>query len=201
VGLDLRDLCRDDEARSHARDAIRVALNGVPLAAIVNNAAVQVLGSTETVGPGDWQDTLETNLVAPFFLAQMLLPELESARGSVVNIASVHAVATKPGFVCYATSKAALVGLTRAMAVDLGGRVRVNALLPAAVETAMLVEGFTASKDGLEELGRMHPIGRIAQPSEIAKAALFLASEQASFVTGAALLVDGGITARLHDPL
>jgi NAD(P)-dependent dehydrogenase (short-subunit alcohol dehydrogenase family) len=138
--------------------------------------------------------------VAPLHLAQALLSDLEAAVGSVVNIASIHAVATKPGFVCYATSKAALVGLTRAMAVDLGPRIRVNALLPAAVDTPMLRESFSGSETALGELGRMHPAGRIARPEEVARAAVFLASDQASFMTGAAVHVDGGIAGRLHDP-
>jgi NAD(P)-dependent dehydrogenase (short-subunit alcohol dehydrogenase family) len=76
----------------------------------------------------------------------------------------------------------------------------VNALLPAAVDTPMLREGFAGSETALSELGRMHPAGRIAQPEEVARAAVFLASDQASFMTGAAVHVDGGIAGRLHDP-
>ncbi len=200
VQLDIRDLCRTDVERADIRTRLLAALDGQPLAALVNNAAVQVLGSTERVTVGDWQETLEINLLAPFFLAQVLLPELTSAGGSVVNIASVHAVATKPEFIAYSTSKAALVGLTRSMAVDLGARVRVNALLPAAVNTPMLAAGFAGNGAGLAALGAVHPLGRIAQTAEVAKTAVFLASEQASFISGAALLVDGGIAGRLHDP-
>jgi NAD(P)-dependent dehydrogenase (short-subunit alcohol dehydrogenase family) len=170
------------------------------LSVLVNNAAVQILGRTEAVSVQDWEVTLRTNLVAPFMLAQALLPELERARGSVVNIASIHAVATKPGFVAYATSKAALVGLTRALAVDLGPRVRVNAVNPAATATPMLLAGFAGRERDLETLGRMHPLERIADPDEVARTALFLASDAASFITGSTLHIDGGIGARLHDP-
>jgi NAD(P)-dependent dehydrogenase (short-subunit alcohol dehydrogenase family) len=201
VRVDLRDLCRGDAERQAMRDALTSALGGASLKALINNAAVQILGASDQVTAGDWQTTLETNLIAPFMLAQLLLPQLEAARGSIVNIASIHAVATKPGFVCYATSKAALVGLTRAMAVDLGPRARVNALLPAAVATQMLVDGFADTPGGLDRLGGMHPLERIAQPLEVARAAVFLASDAASFVSGAALHVDGAIGARLHDPL
>jgi NAD(P)-dependent dehydrogenase (short-subunit alcohol dehydrogenase family) len=201
VHIELRDLCADDAARARVAATLRDALGDVPLAVIVNNAAVQILAPTSGVVIEHWRQTLDTNLVAPFMLAQALLPELVASHGSVINVASIHAVATKPGFVCYATSKAALIGLTRAMAVDLGSRVRVNALVPAAVATPMLLEGFVGAEDGLDALGGMHPIGRIANPSEVARAAVLLASDGASFVTGAALHVDGGIGARLHDPV
>jgi NAD(P)-dependent dehydrogenase (short-subunit alcohol dehydrogenase family) len=140
------------------------------------------------------------NLIAPFVLIRELLSCLSNANGSVVNINSIHGTLTKPGFVCYATSKAALGGLTKSTAVELGGQVRVNAINPAATATPMLVAGFEDKESALRELGRMHPIGRIAKPEEIAQAAVFLASEQASFITGACLNVDGGMAARLHDP-
>jgi NAD(P)-dependent dehydrogenase (short-subunit alcohol dehydrogenase family) len=168
---------------------------------LINNAAVQILKPSGQLTLDDWQHTLNINLLAPFLLAQALLPELEKAKGSVINIASVHAVATKPEFVCYATSKAALVGLTKSMAVDLGPRVRINAICPAAVATPMLRAGFEGRKDAFEELSRMHPLGRVASPDEIAGVALFLASSQAGFITGTSIYVDGGICSRLHDPV
>ena len=145
--------------------------------------------------------TLDTNLVAPFLLIQKLLPMLEASQGSVVNIASVHATVTKPEFVCYATSKAALVGMTRAMAVDLGPRLRLNAINPAATATPMLLAGFEGRPEALKELSKMHPLERIAEPQEIAQTALFLCSDKARFITGACWALDGGIGARLHDPV
>ena len=178
---------------------IREALGGDGVTALVNNAAVQVLGSADTLTIDDWRATLDVNLLAPFLLTQGLLPELERAGGSVVNVASVHAHLTKPGFVAYATSKAALVGLTRSLAVDLGSRVRVNAVLPAATATPMLLAGLGPGEAGA--VGAVHPLGRVARPEEIAAAVVYLASGAASFVSGAVLAVDGGIGARLHDPL
>lgn len=118
-----------------------------------------------------------------------------------MNIASVHSTVTKPGFVSYSTSKAALVGLTRSLAIDLGSRVRVNAICPAATATPMLLAGFDGHPEALKELANVHPLERIAKPEEVAQVALFLASPQASFITGASILVDGGISGRLHDPL
>ncbi|MDQ3583544.1 MAG: SDR family oxidoreductase [Pseudomonadota bacterium] len=171
------------------------------LAVLVNNAACQVLGPVEALSVADWQRSLCVNLLAPFLLIQGLLPELMRARGSVINITSVHAKVTKPGFCCYATSKAALEGMTRSMATELGTRVRVNAIAPAAFATPMLEAGFAGRDEARRQLGEMHPIGRIGQPEEIAECALFLASQRAGFINGAVLRVDGGISSRLHDPL
>ena len=176
-------------------------LNDQGLFGLINNAAIQILGKTEEVQVEHWQQTLDINLIAPFLLIQGLLPELKKAKGSVVNIASVHSISTKPGFVCYATSKTALVGLTKAMAVDLGPDVRINAICPGATATAMLLSGFEGKGQEFKQLSKMHPLERIAQPTEIADVALFLLSQQASFITGASLSVDGGIGVRLHDPI
>ncbi|OQW32153.1 MAG: hypothetical protein A4E20_03270 [Nitrospira sp. SG-bin2] len=198
VEADLKEVCRDEACLKRFVRQLNLPASG--LTTLINNAAVQALNRTEKVSVQDWRDTLDVNLLAPFLLTQALLPDLEKAGGSVVNMGSVHATATKPGFVCYATSKAALVGLTRALAVDLGGRVRVNAINPAAVSTPMLRQGFEGKDAQFAVLGGMHPVGRIAEPEEIAQAVLFLASRNAAFVTGAAFDVDGGILSRLHDP-
>ena len=200
VPLDLRDIVRDARYRAEAFLALDAAIGNDGLRVLVNNAAVQHLNAFDRLGTDDIRDTLDVNVSAPLLLAQGVLSSLERDAGSIVNISSVHALATKPGFVAYATSKAGLAGLTRALAVDLGGRVRVNAIQPGATATPMLQAGFAGREDAVSELHRMHPIGRIANPREIAAAAVFLASEGASFITGATLNVDGGISARLHDP-
>ncbi len=202
IEADLRKICLDTEYRIEVIDSIREHMGkDQGLDALVNNAAVQILKSTEEITVEDWHQTLDINLVAPFVLAQGLLNELEKAVGSVVNIASIHANLTKPGFVCYATSKAALVGLTKSMAVDLGAKVRVNAICPAAVATPMLMAGFAGKEAEFQDLSKMHPIGRIAQPEEVAKAALFLVSPEASFISGSVLNIDGAMGDRLHDPI
>lgn len=180
---------------------VREALGGLPLKVVVNNAAVQALGRPEAIRQSDWDRTLAVNLLAPFWLTRGLLPELARARGSVVNVASVHARLTKPSFACYAASKAALLGLTRALALDLAPRVRVNAVCPAATDTPMLRAGFARRPLALKKLSAFHPAGRIARPEEVAAAAVYLASDGAAFTTGAELHVDGGIGARLHDPI
>jgi len=200
VQSDLERMVDDERYRDEYLEQIRHALGGDGLTALVNNAALQIVRGTEDLTIRDWRRTLDINLLAPFALIQAFLPELKRARGSVVNVASVHARLTKPGFACYATSKAALVGMTRSLAVDLAGAVRVNAISPAATGTSMLLAGFEGREDALADLGGMHPSGRIAEPAEIARVAVFLASHDATFINGATLDVDGAIGARLHDP-
>jgi NAD(P)-dependent dehydrogenase (short-subunit alcohol dehydrogenase family) len=200
IPADLEAMVRDEQTRVEVIESLRAVLDAGALNVLVNNAALQIKKRTEALSIRDWQRSLDTNVIAPFALVQGLLPELVRGRGSVVNIASVHAKLTKPGFAAYATSKSALVGLTKSLAVDLAGAVRVNCINPAATGTAMLVAGFEGREEALSQLGQCHPLGRIADPQEVARVAVFLASEDASFVNGAAFDVDGGIGARLHDP-
>ncbi len=175
-------------------------LIGKKLDVLVNNAAIQIVKPIELLTIEDWQRTLNTNLLAPFLLVQRFLPMLRKARGSVVNIASIHAQLTKKNFAAYSTSKGSLIALTRALALELAPEVRVNAVIPAATDTPMLRDGFKNNKQGLKVLGDYHPLKRIAKPDEIAEAVLFLAGQKASFITGTMFKVDGGIGLCLHDP-
>nr|WP_321442504.1 SDR family oxidoreductase [uncultured Cohaesibacter sp.] len=179
---------------------IRSDLNGYPLKGLINNAAVQIIGGVEEQSRESWHETLNVNLLAPFFLTQAFLPELTEAMGCVVNIGSIHARLTKRRFVAYATSKAALTGLTRAMAVDLGPRVRVNVIEPAAIETDMLKAGFDGKQELYQQLNDCHPRGSIGQPKQVAKLALMLTEGGMDFLHGACIGLDGGISGRLFDP-
>lgn len=198
--LDLQRLASDADDAVHARAQINHLLGGLGLDVLVNNAAVQVLGGVDTLRMADWQRTLNVNLLAPFALVQGLLPRLEKAAGAVINISSIHARLTKANFVAYATSKAALSGMTRAMAVDLGGRVRVNAIEPAAIATEMLKAGFEAQPAQYARLEACHPQGRIGTPAEVAALAVSMASGDLRFLHGACVGMDGGISGLLHDP-
>ena len=166
---------------------------------LINNAAVQLLGRLDELKLEDWQETLNVNLTGPMLLSKLFLNRLEERKGSIINIGSIHQQLTKPSFVSYATSKSALVGLTKSLAVDLEGRVRVNAISPAAIETEMLREGFDHDENALDELRKIHPVQRIGYPSEVAKLALFLASQNTGFIHGANFLLDGGISSVLKD--
>lgn len=197
------DLARTVEDENYAREVfsqIKIWLGNNGLVALINNAAVQILGGIDSLNRSDWQRTLNVNLVAPFIWIQELLPDLEFARGSVVNISSIHSKLTKKNFVAYATSKAALSGMTRALAVDFGSRVKINSIEPAAIETEMLKAGFEGAPDLYDKLQNCHPVKRIGLPVEVARLAVFITGGSVPFVCGASISVDGGIGGALLDP-
>jgi len=195
--IDLDKLCKNED---YKKDIFLQIMDKTDrLDVLINNAAVQLLSSTGELKLADWYETMNVNLTAPLLLSQLFLPMLEKSNGSIINIASIHQQLTKPRFVSYATSKSALVGLTKAMAVDLQGSVRVNCISPAAIGTDMLRAGFNNDEMAISALGRLHPVQRIGYPEEVAKLALFLASEEAKFINGANLQLDGGISSVLHD--
>ena len=195
---DLVELATEEDKGQAFAQELRQNLDGRLLSLVINNAAGQILGSTSDTRLCDFRTSIDVNLIAPFRITQLCLEHL--AKGAcVLNIGSVHAQATKPGFVSYATSKAALQGLTQAMAVDLGGRCRVLCLAPAAVKTEMLMAGFEGLPEQFAQLASMHPLGRIAEPDEVARFGIMLANE-AAFSTGSTFHSDGGILSRLHDP-
>jgi NAD(P)-dependent dehydrogenase (short-subunit alcohol dehydrogenase family) len=197
---DLAQTVSDAEYGNRVLEEVKSAIGSNGLHALVNNAAIQILGGTDALSRDDWQHTLNVNLLAPFFWAQALLPELETAKGCIVNISSIHARLTKKNFVAYATSKAALSGMTRAMAVDLGPRVRVNAIEPAAIETEMLKAGFENEQELFQLLKNCHPQHRIGQSAEVARLAFAIVAGGINFMHGTAVGLDGGIGACLFDP-
>lgn len=199
IQYDISSLCNKNASNDDFYHEVETLI-GRRLDVLVNNAALQVVKPAEKLTIADWQSTLNTNLLAPFLLVKRFLPMLRKAKGSIVNMASIHAQLTKANFAAYSTSKGALVSLTRALALDLAPEVRVNAVLPAATDTAMLREGFKGNKKGLKVLGDYHPLKRIARPEEIAEVVLFLAGQKAGFITGTTVDVAGGIEACLHDP-
>jgi glucose 1-dehydrogenase len=174
--------------------------------ALVNNAALQVSKSIAETTDADWAAVMGVNAAGPFVAIREALPYLRSSKGAVVNVSSVHALATSAQIAAYASSKGALAALTRAAAVELGADgVRVNAVLPGAIDTAMLRVGAddrrTEEADAdarLASLARRTPLGRIGRPEEIASVIVFLADpDRSSFVTGTTVVVDGGAMARL----
>jgi NAD(P)-dependent dehydrogenase (short-subunit alcohol dehydrogenase family) len=202
IALDLALLVADQTRRAAFSAGVLAAARGAALRVLVNNAAVQTLGAAGEVAVDALRHSLDVNVSAPYAVAACLLDSLAAHQGVVLNIGSVHAQLTKPGFLAYAVSKAALAGLTRSMALDLAPRgIRVNEIRPGATATPMLLAGFANDPQALAEVAALQPLGRLAEPAEIAAMAVFIASREARYVTGAALQVDGGIGARLHDPL
>ena len=198
--IDLEQIVLDEAYADVLQKDVLEITSGAGLTALVNNAAVQILGSIREVSREDWLKSMNVNVSAPFFMTQLFLASLKKNKGSVVNISSIHALQTKRSFVTYATSKGALSSLTRNMAVDIGNAIRINAIEPAAVSTDMLRAGFEGKEEQFELLEAFHPIARIATPEEVAQLALFLCSEQSSFIHGACLNATGGIHGCLSDP-
>lgn len=198
LSKDINLFCVDEEYRKSQLRLLKEH-SGDALHALVNNAAVQLLDKTDDIKITDWQETMNVNLTGPMLLSQAMLPLLEKNKGAIVNIASIHQQLTKPRFVSYATSKSALVGLTKAMAVDVAGRISINCISPAAIETDMLRAGFNNDENALLELKKLHPAQRIGYPEEVAKLAVFLTTDEAKFINGANLQLDGGISSVLHD--
>lgn len=174
---------------------------------LVNNAAVQIAKPLLETTVEEWDAVMVSNLRAVFLSVKLAFPLFEAAGGgAIVNVSSVHAVATSANIASYAASKGGMLALTRAMAIEFAPHaIRVNAILPGAVDTPMLHAGLSRGHvgsgslpDRLENLANKTVIGRVGKPAEIAHAIYFLADEtQSSFMTGQALIVDGGATARL----
>lgn len=177
------------------------------LDAVVHNAAVQIAKPLVETTAEEWDQVMASNLRSVFLGTKLAYPLLKAhGGGAIVNVSSVHAVATSANIAAYAASKGGLLALTRAMAIEFApDEIRVNAILPGAVDTPMLRAGLDRGHvgsgdvlDRLENLARKTVNGRVGQPEEIARSIYFLAdSRQSSFMTGQALIVDGGATARL----
>jgi NAD(P)-dependent dehydrogenase (short-subunit alcohol dehydrogenase family) len=167
---------------------------------LVNNAGVIYRNRTiDRLTEGEWDETFDVNVKGAFLMSRAALPALRAAHGTIVNVASYVALVGFAGAAAYAASKAALVNLTRSLALDHAGEgIRVNAVCPGSVDTDMIHAAWNALPDPVAAArawAAKHPLGRIATVEDVAAAILFLASDDARFITGVALPVDGGITA------
>lgn len=167
---------------------------------LVNCAGIIYRNRTvEATTEDEWDATFDVNVKGTFLMCKYAMPALRERKGSIVNLSSYVGLVGFRGASAYAASKAAIVNLTRSMALDHAREgVRVNAVCPGSVDTEMIHAAWEMYGD-VEKAQRLwagkHPIGRIAQPEEVARAILFLAGDGASFITGTALAVDGGLTA------
>lgn len=214
AGRSLESECATLEGRLHFREvditrqnqideAVQFAENAFGhLHGLVNNAAICDTGKRiEDLSDAEWDATFNVNVTGMFRLCRAALPALRrSGRGSVVNISSVHAVATVAGYADYAASKGAVLSLSRQLALDYAkDRIRVNALILGSVDTRMTRRAFEAA-GGPEALGLSFDPGaipRVGRPEEVAAVIAFLLSDASSFITGTGLIADGGMLAKL----
>ncbi len=199
------DVAREEDVQN----AVARTVEGLgSLDVLVNNAGIEVVGQVVDLTSADWDRQLGVNLKGVFLFCKYAIPHLrglpaQAGRGgAIVNISSVHAFVSYAGNAAYDASKAGVIGLTRALALDHGREgIRVNAICPGYISTAMMDEWLALQPDPeatLKQVLSFHPVGRIGTPRDIAEAALFLASDAASFISGTYLVVDGAMTAAGH---
>jgi NAD(P)-dependent dehydrogenase (short-subunit alcohol dehydrogenase family) len=163
----------------------------------VSNAGIQLYGDAITTSEEEWDRLMGINLKGCFLAAKYAIPHMIDRGGAVVIVGSVQSMTAINNSIAYVASKHGLLGLTRAMSLDYAQKgIRVNCVCPGAIDTPMLrwAAGLSDDPDKvIQTCNRMHPVGRIGKPEEVADAIVYLASPMASFITGAALLVDGGM--------
>jgi glucose 1-dehydrogenase len=205
-GLEVDEFVQADLASDVGVNAIREQLKHVTeLDALVNNAALQVNQPLVETTDEEWTAVMNTNVRAAFQMIREFHPALSAARGAVVNVSSVHAIATSMNVAVYAISKGALVALTRSAALELAAEgIRCNAVLPGAIMTPMLAAGLSRrphadGPDGnLNALIERTPMGFVATPEQLAPTIIHLADTELSpYTTGQMMIVDGGATIRL----
>lgn len=169
---------------------------------LVNNAGIEALGTVEVVSEETWDRVMAINVKGVYLGVRAALPLLRESRGAVVNMASIAGLTGAAGNAVYVASKHAIVGLTKALALDhAGDGIRVNAVCPGAVDTPMVervarLMGRGDVEAGYQMLRTMAPLGRLIEPAEVAVVVVHLASDEASFTTGMAYALDGGFTAQ-----
>lgn len=171
---------------------------------LVNNAGVMQEARVEDMSLADFERTLTVNLTTPFMLIKAALPHLRAVQGTIVNVGSIEGLGSNPQHAAYCASKAGLHGLTRAVAVDHGHEgIRCNAVAPGWIDTELNV-AFVDKQPNPENfrnsIGKIHPLGRTGQPEEVAALVAWLASNDASFVTGQVWTIDGGRMSKLSLP-
>lgn len=168
---------------------------------LVNNAAIQVSKTVTDTTVEEWNRQMAVNVGGVFLCSRSFLPHLRQTRGVIINLSSVNAFFVEPACAGYCATKAAIIGLTKAMAIDHGREgVRVHAICPGYIDAGLAESYFQSQPDPARaraDSGKLHALGRIGRPDEVARLAVFLASEESSFMTGSPIIVDGGFSAGL----
>jgi len=187
------DVANPESVRNLVQETLRVFGK---VHVLFNNAAIQVNKTVEDTAVEEWDREIAVNLGGVFLCSKFFMPHLRSTKGAIVNMSSVNAFFVEPTCAGYCATKAAIIGLTKAMAIDHGKEgIRVNCICPGYID-AGLAEGYLQAQPDPQaaraSAGKLHALWRIGKPEEVGRAAVFLASDDASFVTGTAFVVDGG---------
>lgn len=167
-----------------------------PIGVLINNVGIEINDTVLEQSRKQWDRQIAVNLTSVFLFSKYCIPGMRAQGGAIVNISSTHAFVSWPRCAAYDATKAGMLGITRALAVDHGPEgIRVNAVCPGYIRTPLLEQWFATIEDGGQKAAGRHPLRRIGEPADIANAVFFLASEQAAFITGAVLTVDGGLMA------
>ncbi len=194
------DVAQESDAARIATETV-AAFDGIDI--LINNAGIQTHGTVENTTLEQWNRTLAVNLTGVYLVSRFVLPEMRRrGGGAIVNVASLQGLVTEPNVAAYAASKGGVLALTRTMALDYASEgIRVNSVCPGTIDTPMLRETARIMSTGqpdtvLKQWSQKQPLGRLGTAEEVAELILFLASSRASFVTGSAYVVDGGLGAR-----
>lgn len=164
---------------------------------LINNAGIQRYGTITETSADEWDLVMNVNLRSLFLCSKYAIPfMLQKKKGVIINIASVQAFVSQPKVAAYTTAKTAILGLTRSIAVDYSPYIRCVAVCPGTIDTPMLRDSFALSPDPdevLQECIDMHPVKRIGTPDEVAELVMYLTDDKASFITGQAIRIDGGL--------
>jgi NAD(P)-dependent dehydrogenase (short-subunit alcohol dehydrogenase family) len=187
------------ESIQNLRDAATRQYGAVHI--LMNNAAIQVNKKIEDTTWEEWSRQMAVNVGGVFLCSRYFLPALRSTKGAIINMSSVNGTFVEPMCAGYCATKAAILGFTKALAIDHGGEgIRVNAICPGYIDAGLAESYFLAQPDpdmARKQAGKLHALRRIGKPDEVARVAVFLASDEASFMTGAAVVVDGGFSSGL----
>lgn len=197
------DLSRSDDIANAVDESLR-QLGGLDI--LVNNAGIMFEKTVEEMSEDDWDRMMALNLKAPFLLTKRALPALRKrGGGSIINIGSIEGLGSNPGHPAYSASKAGIHGFTAAVAVDHGREgIRCNAIAPGWINSELSDVYIDSMPDSVRirrELLVMHPVGRLGEPRDVGNLAVWLASDESSFVTGQVYVIDGGRTKKLPLPV
>ena len=198
LNINLNKLCIDDNYRNKKFIEIKEIINKKKLIGLINCAAIQITKEFDNLSLDDLQVSINTNVLSIFVLVKQLKNNFCNQESFIINISSIHSKLSKSKFLAYSFSKSALDGMSKAMAIELGDKLNIVSISPAAIDTKMLLDGL-GNKKLVEKVKNFHPTKTIGHPDDIVKIVTFIITNKIRFLNGSNISMDGGISHRLHD--